>query len=426
MFEPPNGLSQSLLSQGDRDPGGDPGDDMAPNDVLYVTDNSSRTCNFEASSLLLACAGCGAALLVLLERVTFKVMVDATPVFSFLQGLLALLVAWVVMLTGCLYRKLRGKNRRMSDMPATFNWKLIGFGLLDATAYVLLFAAGSDVPGPLTVGLSQVFLPALFLATFKVQRDKVTRLHVIGAAVIGLGVVLGLLPMMARGLGVHTSKRQQFASVAFLCSAVVSAVSAAVRERSLRRKFVDPFLLQTVVLGIVIVLAIFVAPIVLTAQGHSRGWSYGDLISNAQHGFACFRGEAQVVGHKPELTHGDCKVAVVVLAMYCVAITVSQVALPFFSARLSATATERGVAVGLLVSFLLLELHALQPHNAGPWPAFPWTDILCWLALLAGNGLYYWQPSSLGEYETINNDFPEDLEFRVPVRETPVGSFLFQ
>ena len=58
----------------------------------------------------------------------------------------------------------------------------------------------------------------------------------------------------------------------------------------------------------------------------------------------------------------------------------------------SATATERGVAVGLLVSFLLLELHALQPHNAGPWPAFPWTDILCWLALLAGNGLYYWQP----------------------------------
>lgn len=58
----------------------------------------------------------------------------------------------------------------------------------------------------------------------------------------------------------------------------------------------------------------------------------------------------------------------------------------------SATATERGVAVGLLVSFLLLELHGLQPRNAGAWPVFPWTDILCWLALLAGNGLYYWQP----------------------------------
>lgn len=47
QFEPATGLSQSLLSQGDRDPGGDPGDDLAPNDVLYVTDNSSRTCNFE-------------------------------------------------------------------------------------------------------------------------------------------------------------------------------------------------------------------------------------------------------------------------------------------------------------------------------------------------------------------------------------------
>ena len=30
-----------------------------------------------------------------------------------------------------------------------------------------------------------------------------------------------------------------------------------------------------------------------------------------------------------------------------------------------------------------------------------------------------------GEYVTINNNFPEDLEFRVPVREKPVASFLF-
>jgi hypothetical protein len=30
-----------------------------------------------------------------------------------------------------------------------------------------------------------------------------------------------------------------------------------------------------------------------------------------------------------------------------------------------------------------------------------------------------------GEYVTVNNDFPEDMEFRVPVRDVPVASFLF-
>ncbi len=30
-----------------------------------------------------------------------------------------------------------------------------------------------------------------------------------------------------------------------------------------------------------------------------------------------------------------------------------------------------------------------------------------------------------GVYITVNNNFPEDLEFRVPVRDVPVSSFLF-
>jgi hypothetical protein len=107
----------------------------------------------------------------------------------------------------------------------------------------------------------------------------------------------------------------------------------------------------------------------------------------------------------------------------------------------------------------VLELYS---NAAVSWPAFHWPDIAFLVAYSAGILLYYKKPvrpwgywslqrderwigdgdggtqrrdntivpcllsqDPAGEYETINNDFPEDLEFRVPVREQPVASFLF-
>ena len=48
------------------------------------------------------------------------------------------------------------QNAKMSEMPATFNWKIPCFAFIDVTHYLMLFGAGSDVPAPLTVALTQV------------------------------------------------------------------------------------------------------------------------------------------------------------------------------------------------------------------------------------------------------------------------------
>ena len=122
-------LSHSLLSPADREPPLPDGvDDINPNDVLYVTDNSAArsmntvrqpcaglthairshrsarvsagmtraagrsdcTCELacarlprQLSSVALACVGCGTGLVVITERISFKIMVDATPVYSY-------------------------------------------------------------------------------------------------------------------------------------------------------------------------------------------------------------------------------------------------------------------------------------------------------------------------------------------------------
>lgn len=116
---------------------------------------------------------------------------------------------------------------------------------------------------------------------------------------------------------------------------------------------------------------------------------------------------------------------------------------------------ERGLSVGVLLSCVGLELYAspscplpalslpLLPVSsstlsipypfggAAPqprvthWPMFGWTDVIALVCLAAGLAAYHKLPEPGGDYITVNDNFPDDLEFRVPVRAVPVASFLF-